>query len=47
MAIAIFYITVIAVAVIIWKYVSKPGERSFPVYDDELEAWQRWDDDFK
>ncbi|AKR15904.1 hypothetical protein AVU18_gp058 [Citrobacter phage IME-CF2] len=40
----IFYGTVIAVAIIIWYYVKKPGERSLPEYNDELEAWQLWDD---
>ncbi len=43
----IFYGTVIAVAIIIWYYAKKPGERSLPEYNDELEAWQLWDDQFK
>lgn len=48
MGLIIFYGTVIAVAIIIWYYVKKPGESSFPeYYDDELESWQLWDDQFK
>ncbi|ALF01835.1 hypothetical protein CPT_Margaery146 [Citrobacter phage Margaery] len=47
MGLVIFYGCVIAAAIIIWYYVKKPNETSFPEYDDELEAWQRWDDEFK
>ncbi|AAX78671.1 protein of unknown function [Pseudotevenvirus RB43] len=43
----IFYGMVIAVAIIIWYCLMKPGERSLPEYNDELEAWQIWDDQFK
>lgn len=48
MGLAIFYGCVIAVAIIIWYAINKPGEKSFPeYYQDELEDWQRWDDQFK
>lgn len=40
----IFYGMVIAVAIIIWYFLMKPGERSLPEYNDELESWQRWDE---